>query len=147
MAPANPAVRSHELEVEMSKHRLLLASATLMLVVSVAFAASDRHVRAPLEPNGGSGITGFVQLTQLPHGGSNLVMSISGLEPGSDYATFYYESTDCSAPADPFHAFTADDRGRATVQGKIDEDVDEVGSVSVRVGPGYGDLLACARIH
>jgi hypothetical protein len=31
--------------------------------------------------------------------------------------------------------------------GKIDDDLDEVGSVSVRLGPDYGTLLACAAIH
>jgi len=131
----------------MKPHRLLIASAALVLCVSVAFAANAHHVKAPLEPTGGSGVTGFVELTQMPHGGANLVMEISGLQSGAQYATFYYESADCSAPADPFHEFTADKNGRATLHGEIDEDLDEVGSVSVRVGPGYGALLACARIH
>lgn len=75
------------------------------------------------------------------------MVSIRGLTAGASYASFYYESSDCTEPADLFVSFTADKDGRATVQGRIDDDVDEVGSVSVRVGPGYGALLACARMH
>lgn len=131
----------------MNKSLVLLASTSLLLTISVGFAASDRQVNASLEAQGGSGISGTVRLVQLPHGGSNLIVQAQGLTPGSSYASFYYESDDCSAPADLFESFTADGSGRATLHGKIDEDVDEVGSVSIRVGPEYGDLLACARTH
>ena len=126
---------------------VLLACAMIALIVSAGLARNEKHVKAPLEQVNGSGVSGTVQLTQMPHGGANLVVVAQGLTPRSSYASFYYESADCSAPADLLESFTADDEGHATVHGKIDEDVDEVGSVSVRVGPGYGDLLACARIH
>ena len=131
----------------MRKAHVILASAALFVGVTVALAASDHHVKAPLQPFNGSGITGFAELSQLPKGGANLVVSMRGLTAGASYASFYYESSDCTAPAELFVSFTADKDGRATVHGRIDEDVDEVGSVSVRVGPGYGALLACARMH
>ena len=82
----------------------------------------------------------------MPHGGANLHVMASGLTDGVEYSSFYYESDDCSADADEFAEFTAHG-SRETLGGKIDEDLDEVGSVSVRLGPGYGTLLACATIH
>ena len=123
-----------------------LASVLALLGIG-AVTAAESHVRAELHPNDGSGITGFVQLTQLPHGGTNLHVVAKGLHPGTIYASFYYESSDCTEPADLLGTFTAADDGSGTVHGKIDEDLDEVGSVSVRLGPGYGDLLACAKVH
>jgi hypothetical protein len=109
--------------------------------------ADERHVKAALEPNGGSGVTGFVQIEQLPHGGSNVTVQAFGLHPGTVYASFYYESSNCTEPADLLGIFTANASGEGQVNGKIDDDLDEVGSVSVRIGPGYGTLLACARVH
>lgn len=119
----------------------------LLVIATAAVAQSDHHIKAPLEPNGSSGVGGFVQLVQLPHGGSNLIVQATGLTPGHVYASFYYDSPDCTEPADQLGSFTADDEGHGSIQAKIDDDVDEVGSVSVRVGPGYGELLACAKVH
>ncbi|MGH7726257.1 MAG: hypothetical protein ACREOU_12595 [Candidatus Eiseniibacteriota bacterium] len=130
----------------MNRIEALLVSAALFLVTSTAYAAMN-HIRVPLESNANSGISGFVQLTQLPKGGANVVMNIEGLEPGSSYSTFYYESDDCSAPAAPILSFVADKNGKATVHGKIDADLDVVGSLSVRVGPEFGNLLACGYVH
>ena len=131
----------------MKKISVLLASATLILATSVGFASTDHHAKVPLESIDHSGVSGFVQITQLPRGGSNLVINVEGLHPGASYATFYYESADCSAPADLIQSFIADGNGRALIHAKIDDDLEKVGSVSVRVGPTYGNLLACARIH
>jgi hypothetical protein len=120
----------------------------LILTTGVASGiAEERHVKAPLESNGGSGVTGFVQIEQLPHGGSNITVQAFGLQPGTVYASFYYESSNCTEPADLLGTFTANASGEGQVNGKIDDDLDEVGSVSVRLGPGYGALQACARIH
>jgi hypothetical protein len=128
----------------------VLAPAALsvaILLAGVALASSDKHVKANLESVDGSGVTGFVQITQLPKGGSVINVNVKGLEPNSTYTSFYYESSDCSAPADSLETFTSDDDGNGHVNGKSDEDLDEIGSVSVRLGSGYGTLLACAAIH
>ena len=130
----------------MKKTLALLALLTIALATT-STAAEERHVRSTLVPIDGSGVTGFVQLTQLPHGGSNLVVVANGLHPGTLYASFYYESSDCTADHDLFGTFTADAAGNGEIHGKIDDDLDEVGSVSVRLGPDYGTLLACATIH
>jgi hypothetical protein len=126
-----------------------IASFALLLgiLATGAMAESEHHVKADLVPNGGSGVGGFVQLTQLPHGGTNIHVNAKGLRPGTLYASFYYESSNCTEPADLLGEFTANAAGEGTVDGKIDDDLDEVGSVSVRLGPGYGTLLACATVH
>ena len=118
----------------------------LVSVLATSIMAKDKHVKATLESIGGSKVSGFVQLTQLPHGGSNLHVMARGLTDGTEYSSFYYESADCSAPADLLETFTAHGANE-TVFGKIDEDLDEVGSVSIRLGAGYGTLLACAVIN
>jgi len=126
----------------------MIALIVSLLVASVAIAlAAEQHIKATLVPNGDSHVSGSVQLTQLPHGGTNIHVTAQGLTPGSVYASFYYESNDCTEPADLLGTFTANAAGVGEVDGKIDDDLDEVGSVSVRVGPGYGALLGCARIH
>jgi hypothetical protein len=123
-----------------------LMVATLLVAASHAQAVSEHHKRVALETMNGSGISGWVNIVQLPQGGANLIVTINGVKAGDSYASFYYESSDCSAPADEFQAFEGDRDGTVTLHGRIDEDLDEVGSVSVRVGPGYGDLLACADL-
>jgi len=129
--------------------RMTIASLALTLVVAAASSVpgAERHVKADLVSAGGSGVTGFVQLTQLPHGGTNVHVVARGLHPGTVYASFYYDSNDCTAPADLVGEFTGETDGSGEVHAKIDDDLDEVGSVSVRLGPGYGDLQACATVH
>jgi len=124
-----------------------LPAALLLMLTTSAGPGSAHHVKADFVSIGGSGVTGFVQLTQLPHGGTNIHVIARGLQPGSTYASFYYESGECSAPADLLQSFTANASGTGQADGKIDDDLDEVGSVSVRVGPDYGTLLACATVH
>ena len=129
-----------------------IAYLTLLLVVLVTAVATavppaGKHINATLVTMGGSGVTGKVELTQMPQGGTLIHVTAHGLHPGSVYASFYYDSADCSAAHDLLASFTADAEGVGSVTGKIDDDLDEVGSVSVRVGPDYGDLLACATVH
>ena len=132
----------------MPNARKILSLTALTLVLgALAVAAEEHHIRASLDPNGGSGVTGFVELTQLPRGGANLNVVARGLHPGTVYSSFYYESSDCTEPADLLATFTADADGNGHANGKIDDDLDEVGSVSVRLGPGYGALQACAKTH
>jgi hypothetical protein len=123
----------------------MVALATIVLACEAS--AGPHHIKADLVTMNGSGVTGFIQLTHQPHGGANLHVVASGLTPGAVYASFYYESSDCSAEADLLGVFTGKPGGVTAIHGKIDEDLDEVGSVSVRVGPDYGDLLACASLH
>ena len=125
----------------------LLVAFCLLAFMSTSPGAASHHIKADLVSSPGSSVTGFVELTQLPHGGANVHVVARGLQPGTTYASFYYESSDCTEPADLLGTFTGDDDGGGEVHGKIDDDLDEVGSVSVRLGPGYGTLLACAATH
>lgn len=128
--------------------RILAPVALLLAVLApLAVIAQDHHIKATLVPVGGSAVDGFVQLEQLPHGGTNVHVIAKGLKPGTLYASFYYESNNCDAAHDLLGTFTANAGGVGEVHGKIDDDLDEVGSVSVRLGPGYGTLLACATVH
>jgi len=124
----------------------LAVAAAFLMSTNAAF-GDELHIKAALVESGGSGVSGFVELTQLPHGGALIVVEAQGLTPGTVYASFYYESADCTEPADLLGTFTANAAGEGEVQGKIDDDLDEVGSVSVRLGPSYGTLLACATVH
>jgi hypothetical protein len=126
---------------------ILPAIALLCFAAATSAGPSDRHVKVPLEESNGSGASGFVNLTQLPQGGVQINVVVRGLRPNTEYASFYYESTDCSFPADLLGEFTTDDEGNGHVNGRADEDLDEIGSVSVRSGVDYETLLACATIH
>ena len=129
------------------KRTIAYLTLLLVTVVVTAVPGAEKHINATLVTMGGSGVTGKVELTQMPHGGSLIHVTAHGLHPGSVYASFYYGSNDCSAAHDLLGSFTADAEGVGSVTKKIDDDLDEVGSVSVRVGPDYGDLLACATVH
>ncbi len=131
----------------MKKASAFLAFLVLALAAASNGIGEDHHVKATLAPIEGSGVSGFVQLVQLPHGGTNVHVIAKGLHPGTAYASFYYRSNDCSAAHDLLGHFTANAGGVGEVHGKIDDDLDEVGSVSVRLGPDYGTLLACAKVH
>jgi hypothetical protein len=129
------------------KKTIAILAQLLVTLSAPAAPGAEHHVKVSLASIGGSGVSGFVELTQLPHGGANVHLIAHGLRPGTAYASFYYESADCTAPADLLGTFTAHPSGTGEVHGKIDDDLDEVGSMSVRLGPSYGTLLACARVH
>src|SRR5207244_2170000 len=58
----------------------------LAVLVTTAVLGAEKHLTVPLAPVEGSGVTGTVQITQLPHGGSNIVVVARGLQPGTVYA-------------------------------------------------------------
>jgi hypothetical protein len=122
----------------------LLATALALTLAGVAVAASGGHTKAPLTPVDGSGVTGFVQLDQLPHGGTNVHVVAHGLTPGATYTSFYYDGANCEIGPEEVGTFTANASGTGTTSAKIDDDLDEVASVSVRT-PDYSTLFACAN--
>jgi hypothetical protein len=126
----------------------IILAAGLTVAVTAFGAAEDHHVRVPLEPaDGSSAVKGFVNVVARPQGGALIMVIAEGLAPNTTYTSFYYESADCSAPADRIETFTSDSEGHGRVRGESDEDIDEVGSVSIRLGSEYGDLVACAALH
>jgi len=125
--------------------RALIVLIALGITATAAGAASDGHVKATLQPVGGSGVTGTVQLVQLPGGGTNIHVNARGLTPGGAYASFYYDDHACHVGPDLIGTYTANSAGGGTTSEKADEDLDEIGSVSVR-SPDYSILYACAAV-
>ena len=128
--------------------RTLVLGICLIAAVSVADAA-DRHVTATLNPVNGSGISGTVQLTAIPNG-AQIVVRAEGLTPGTQYVSLYYDNTTCElepySAEDVIEEYTANAAGRAVATGKADDDLDEIGSVSVRLKSDFS-LVACAATH
>jgi hypothetical protein len=97
---------------------------------------------ATLQPVG-SGVHGLVLLAQRPEGGSNVFVLAFGLQPNTEYGSFYYDDNACQVGPELVGTFTSNRAGFGFVTAVIDEDVDEVGSISVRT-PDYSTLFACA---
>jgi hypothetical protein len=128
------------------KKLLVVLLVVVAVPASAALAAGDHHVKVALEPVDGSGVSGFVQLTALPHGGTGIHVHATGLTPGVTYASFYYEATDCTGEHDLLGTYTANAAGVGNTHGKADEDLDEIGSVSVRTPDYETALFACATV-
>jgi hypothetical protein len=133
----------------MKKITLVLALA-LVLVPLTSVTAEEHHAKGDLVSVGGSGITGHVNITQPPHGGTNISVVAKGLTPGTDYLSLYYENHTCElepySEDDVIGTYTANAAGVGQTQAKLDDDLDEIDSVSVRRASDFA-LLACADIH
>ena len=115
-----------------------------------AYAADNaHHVTAALVPHDGSGVTGIVNLTALPAGGTQISVFAKGLMPGAAYLSLYYDNDECD-----LEPYSADDvighyvgrpGGVASTFSKAVDDLDEINSVSVR--DADFNLLACAKVH
>lgn len=120
------------------------------LVASLAPAASGRHVNATFSSVNGSGINGRVELTGIPHGGTLITVVAHGLRPGTRYLSLYYGNSTCELEAyeedDVIGRYIANGGGTATVTRKVGDDLDEIGSVSVRLEDGF-TLQACAVVQ
>jgi len=128
--------------------RIGVALAVLALLLTTSgVAASASRVEARLTSVGGSGVHGFVRLQQLEGGGTRINVQVEGLSREITYAAFYYDNAESSTGPDLLATFKANRAGVGHAEGEADEDLDEIGSVSVRIGPGYGKLLACAVVH
>jgi hypothetical protein len=140
------------------KALMLLATVALMVVAAsaVAMAATPdetqtaTHVRAHLEPVGGSGVHGTVNLFQLPTGGTEIVVFAKGLKPGKRYISLYYDNDHCAL--EPYSEddviggpYTALPGGFGFTIGTADDDLDEIHSVSVRSASNFR-LRACAMV-
>jgi hypothetical protein len=128
---------------------LLILTVILFSTTSVS-AASDHHVNATLVPIGDSGVTGMVRIEQLPHGGTNIVVVARGLTPGVEYLSLYYENHTCElepySEDDVIGTYHGNPAGVGQTQNKLDDDLDEINSISVRLASDFS-LLACADIH
>jgi hypothetical protein len=110
----------------------------------------EKHVNAKLEPVGGSGVSGDVEVTQLPGGGTQITIHAEGLTPGTEYLSLYYENSTCEVEKyeedDVLGHYTANPAGKATISVKAADDLDEINSISVRLDADFS-LLSCAALH
>jgi len=127
----------------------LFALSLFALGVTTAVSA-EHHVNATLQPVNGSGISGRVELTALPQGGTQISGQIMGLQPGTEYLSLYYENHTCElepySQDDIIARYTANSAGRATFSTKAGDDLDEINSISVRLASDFS-LKACADTH
>jgi len=128
---------------------LFLIVASLSLVAD-ASRSGDRHVNANLNPVGSSGVSGKVQLTSLPHGGTVINVVATGLKPGTEYLSLYYDNGTCElepySEDDIIGHYTADALGEGHAHAKVGDDLDEIHSVSVRLNSDFS-LQACAAVN
>jgi len=124
--------------------------AVVVLAFATAAAAEEHHVRAALAPVDDSGVTGDVTVVQLPHGGTNIHVVARGLMPGEEYVSLYYENHVCElepySEDDVIGTYTANAAGLGSTHGKLDDDLDEINSISVRRASDFA-LLSCADTH
>jgi len=129
---------------------VLATIVTSILIGQGQAASSDRHVNVSLQPVDGSGVTGRVELTQLPKGGTQITIVANGLEPGEEYLSLYYENHTCELEPyeedDVIGRYTANAAGVGTTTAKKGDDLDEINSVSVRRASDFA-LRACADVH
>ena len=135
----------------MKRTRILLILALSLFALGVSTAVSaEHHVNATLQPVNGSGISGRVELTALPKGGTQISGQIQGLQPNTEYLSLYYENHTCElepySEDDIIARYTANAAGRATFSTKADDDLDEINSISVRLASDFS-LKACADTH
>jgi hypothetical protein len=138
--------------------KLLIVIAVVMLSVGIPGTAlahgrgsSSDHVQARLHAVGDSGVSGLVELRQVPReDGTRITVVAFGLHADQQYVSLYYDNAVCEL--EPYSAddviggiYTANRAGVGTTQGQADDDLDEIHSVSVRQASDF-KLLACANV-
>jgi hypothetical protein len=139
----------------MTRRALVLFALVALMVAAatvVATAAQD-HAKSNLVPVGDSGVHGKVHLTQLSPEGTSILVQARGLTPGNEYISLYYDSDNPTCQLEQYEeddviggaTYTANPGGNAHISGVAEDDLDEIGSVSVRSAHDF-KLLACAKV-
>ena len=110
----------------------------------------EPHAQAQLQPVAGSGVSGTVSLQQLKGGGTSIAVQASGLTPGTQYLSLYYDNSTCQlepySPEDQIGPnYVPNSVGQGQTEGDADDDLDEIHSVSVRRASDFA-LQACATV-
>lgn len=137
------------------KRGAILALIVLLLAisgVSAVSAQSNQHIQVHLHAVDNSGVSGIVDLRQRPHNdGTHINVVAFGLKPGENYVSLYYSNHVCKL--EPYSVsdviggiYTANAGGVGTTEGKADDNLDKINSVSVRRAGDF-KLLACANVH
>jgi hypothetical protein len=132
----------------MNKITLACLAGFLMVLLSNNVPGADRHVRADLVAADGSGVLGWVEVTQMPNGGATVHVTADRLPGHSTYTAYSYETRDCSGPEDTVGSLRMDAHGRGEMDVRITDDLEDLGSVSVRTGePDEARVVACATLR
>jgi len=120
----------------------------LMVLLSNNVPGADRHVRADLVAADGSGVIGVVEVTQMPNGGATVNVTAGHLPGNSTYTAYAYETGDCSGPQDAVGTFQIDPHGRGEMHARITGDLEDLGSIAVRIGESEDrTVVACASLR
>ena len=114
--------------------------------------AASNRITVPLDPVGGSGVSGTVHLRQLSGGGTHIDVRAMGLKPHSKHVSLYYDNHVCRF--EPYsqndviggNFYKANAKGVGRTSGNVDDNLDKINSVSVRDALTFR-LLACADVH
>ena len=138
--------------MKVKRFGLLFLFVMVLISGSVVLARSSSHALVRFHAVGGSGISGFALLQQLPHEGGTRINVIGfGLKPGEAYVSLYYDNHVCEL--EPYSAedviggiYTANRVGVGVTHGDADDNLDEINSVSIRRANDF-QLVACANVH
>lgn len=129
---------------------LALAALFLSAVAPSSTAASSSHIQVRFHAVHNSGVSGIADLRQLSRGGTSIHVVAFGLKPGHDYLSLYYGNHTCQL--EPYSVndviggiYTANGVGVGTTSGKVDDNLNNINSVSVRKADFT--LVACADVH
>jgi len=124
----------------------------VILLATLPLAAGDmRSVRANLIAVDGSGANmGFVKAGGSGQGGTRILVIGKGLNPSGDYLSLYYDNHVCELEPyeddDVIGTYTADMNGLGKTTRAVEDDFDEINSVSIRNASDFS-LVACADLH
>jgi hypothetical protein len=148
-----PSGRSlgHIKEASMRRFLILPPALALVLLALGAAPANSRHLKVTLQPVNGSGISGFAILEGLPHEkGTVITVHATGLTPGTEYLSLYYGNHTCElepySPQDVIGHYVGASDGTGNANGRADDDLDKINSVSVRLASDFS-LKACGDVH
>ena len=131
----------------MRSNTIVALALALTVTASGALAEEPHHATSKLEPVGDSHVTGVVNLTAIPGGGTLIHITARGLDSGTEYLSLYYENDTCQlepySEDDVIARYTPNAGGVATVNVKSEEDFDEIHSISVRLASNFS-LKSCA---
>ena len=127
--------------------RLVLTYLAVALVGLSAIAiAASRQGRADFVPLAASGISGTVKLTGQTGKETHIVLQARGLQD-AEYIAVAYTNNNCQPEAQVVELgrFTPKAQGMVNWAGKVDRDIEQVGSISLQLASDQS-VQACASV-
>ncbi len=117
------------------------------LAASIALAASDRVV-APFESLASSGISGDARLNPMPSGATAIHVSLSGLQPNTQYFSLIYQNGTCTTggTTTQLAQFTANGSGKVQFNSQVAQNLTQIKSISVQLVSDQS-VQACAAVQ